>query len=46
MNADDKTLKALGDLGKNASLKSYVYYLFLSNISNYWKVLESVTVNC
>ena len=47
-NADDNTLKALGGLGKNCLLKSYICYLFLNfnNIYIYCEVLKSVTVNC
>ena len=33
MNADDKTLKALGDLGKNCLLKSLMYVIFFLVIS-------------
>ena len=33
MNADDKTLKAVGDLGKNCLLKSLMYVIFFLVIS-------------
>ena len=48
MYADDNILKALGDLGKDCLLKSYVCYLLLnlSIICIYCKVLKSVIVNC